>query len=188
MTEHLVLGVTGASGVYASELLIDKAPWPVALIVSRWGKDVYTHERGAFEQLSVKVDTVYENNDLRAPVSSGSAPTVGMVILPCSMNTLGQIASGLCDTLITRAAHCHLKERRPLVMCLRETPLTAIDLDNASKVAYAGGTIMPISPPFYMFGGKDPDRVSMTDLLTAYVDRVLAVLGHPAKANWENIQ
>ena len=188
MAEHLILGVTGASGIYAAELLIDKAPWPVDLIVSRWGQDVYAHERGTFEQLSLKADTVYGNDDLRAPISSGSSPTVGMVILPCSMNTLGHIASGLGDNLIARAAHCHLKERRPLVMCLRETPLTAIDLDNASKVAYSGGVIMPLSPPFYMFGEKDPDRISMKDLLAAYVDRVLAVLGHPAEENWENIQ
>jgi 4-hydroxy-3-polyprenylbenzoate decarboxylase len=129
---------------------------------------------------------VYGNDDLRAPISSGSSPTVGMVILPCSMNTLGHIASGLGDNLIARAAHCHLKERRRLIVCLREAPLTTIDLKNASKIACSGGVIMPLSPPFYMFGGKDPARISMKDSLAAYVDRVLAVLGHPAEETWEN--
>ena len=188
MEKHLILGVTGASGVYAAELLIEKSPWPVDLIASKWAGEIYAHERGQSKNLTEKADKVYSNEDLCAPVSSGSVPTVGMVILPCSTNTMGQIASGLCDNLITRAAHCHLKERRPLVICLRETPLTAIDLENGSKIAAAGGIIMPLSPPFYMFGRKDPETVSMADLMNVYVDRILSILGHPSESNWETIK
>ena len=185
---HLALGITGASGVYAAELLIDKSPWPVDIIISKWGKNVYIHERGPFDRLQAKAAAVYDNEDLSSPPASGSVPTAGMVILPCSVNTLGSIASGLCDNLISRAAHCHLKEHRPLILCLRETPLSGIDLNNAHKISSAGGIIMPISPPFYMFKNQNPDKVSMTDLLSLFVDRVLSALGHPAETNWKNIK
>ena len=188
MKRHLILGMTGASGVYASKLFIKKSPWPIDLIASNWAKVIYNRESGPFEELAVKAASIYDNKDLKSPLSSGSVPTAGMVILPCSSNTMGQVASGLCDSLISRAAHCHLKERRPLVMCLRETPLTAIDLENASRITLAGGIIMPLSPPFYMFDGKDPDKVTMVDLLTSFVDRVLSVLGHPADKNWEDVK
>jgi 4-hydroxy-3-polyprenylbenzoate decarboxylase len=111
-----------------------------------------------------------------------------MVVLPCSANTLGQIAAGLGDTLIARAAHCHLKERRPLVLGLRETPLSAIDLHNAATAANAGATVMPLSPPFFMFKGRTPHQISMHDLMAAYVDRVLALLGHPLSQTWEDVR
>ena len=80
-----------------------------------------------------------------------------MVILPCSTDTLGKVAGGIADSLITRAAHCHLKERRKLVLCIRESPWSLIDLENARKVAAAGGIIMPISPPYYMAAGRPPE-------------------------------
>jgi 4-hydroxy-3-polyprenylbenzoate decarboxylase len=111
-----------------------------------------------------------------------------MVILPCSANTLGQIAAGLGETLISRAAHCHLKERRPLVIGLREAPLTTIDVQNAAKAAAAGATLMPLCPPFYMFKGRKPDQITMHELLTAYVDRILSLLGHPLKSTWEDVR
>ena len=111
-----------------------------------------------------------------------------MVILPCSANTMGQIAAGLGDTLITRAAHCHLKERRSLVLGLRETPLSIIDLRNAANVAAAGATVMPLSPPFFMFKGRSPEQISLHDLMSAYVDRVLALLGRPLSETWEDVR
>jgi len=113
--------------------------------------------------------------------SSGSVPTVGMVILPCSTNTMGKIAAGIGDTLICRAAHCHLKEHRRLVLCVRETPWSLIDCENARTVSAAGGIVMPLSPPFYA-AGREPETVTMLELLTVFVDRVLAVLGHPRRA------
>ncbi len=184
---NLVLAVTGASGSLAAELLLRKSPWPVSLVASEWGQDVFRRECGAFDRLAALADKVYEDRDLAAPISSGSVPTAGMVVLPCSTNTLARIAHGLTDSLIARAAHCHLKEERQLVLCVRETPWTLIDLNNAAAVATAGGIIMPLSPPFFQMGQRDPAAVTMTDLLDAYVDRVLSVLGHPAHHNWETL-
>lgn len=183
---NLVLAVTGASGAYAAELLLEKSPWPVTLLASKLGQGVYAHECGPFRKLIKMAHEYCEDDDLWAPIASGSVPTAGMVILPCSGNTLGRIAAGLADNLITRAAHCHLKERRKLILCLRETPVTTIDLENGAKVAAAGGMIMPLTPPFYMFAERDPRQVTMRELLSAYVDRVLAALGHPAAENWES--
>ncbi len=184
---NLVLAITGATGAHAAELLVDRSPWPVTLVASRWGRDVYQRECGPLEQLIERAAEVLDDADLSADISSGSVATAGMVILPCSTDILGKVAAGIADTLITRAAHCHLKERRKLVLCVRETPWTLIGLDNARQVAAAGGIIMPISPPYYMAADRRPETVSMTDLLRAYVDRVLAVLGHPAQATWETL-
>ena len=184
---NLILAVSGATGAYAAELLVRKSPWPVALVASAWGRAVYQRECGDFATLAACAARVFEDTDLAAAISSGSVPTVGMVVLPCSTNTLAKIAHGIADTLITRAAHCHLKEHRKLVLCVREAPWTSIDLANAAAVANAGGTIMPLSPPFYQFAGKAPHQVSMADLLEAYVDRVLSVFGHPVPSNWETV-
>ena len=183
---NLVVAVTGASGALAARILVERSPWPVSLIASSWGRDVYSRECGDFEELARLAQRVYADDDLSAPLSSGSVPTAGMVILPCSTDMLGKIACGIADTLISRAAHCHLKERRPLVVCLRETPWTRIDLGNGERLAGAGAVIMPISPPYYMFADSSPDKVTMRDLLGAFVDRVLGVLSHPPAKNWEN--
>ena len=184
---NLILAVTGASGAHAAQLLLEKSPWPVALVASRHGLDLCRREGVDFPALARKAHAVYDDTDLAAAISSGSVPTAGMVVLPCSTNTLGKIAAGLGDSLISRAAHCHLKERRTLILCLRESPLSLIDLDNARRVAAAGGIIMPISPPFYMTADRPPQAVSMTDLLDAFVDRVLGILGDPPATNWETI-
>lgn len=184
----LIVGMTGASGAYATQLLLAKSPWPTTLIASRWARDIYVHECGPFETLVKTASETFEPDDLTAPPSSGSTPTVGMVIMPCSMNTLGQIACGLADNLIARAAHCHLKERRPLVLGLRETPLSVIDLENAARVAAAGAVVMPISPPFFMFKGKSAAQITLHDLMDAYIDRVLSILGHSMSKTWEDLR
>jgi len=185
---HLILGVTGASCIYAARVLMEKAAWPVDLVASKWGRAVADTECGGLGELETLAQRVFAADDLYAPLSSGSVPTVGMVVLPCSAHTLAQIAAGLGDSLITRAAHCQLKEKRPLILCLREAPLTLIDIENAGRVARAGGVVMPLSPPFFMFAGSDPHGVSLHDLLAAYVDRVLAILGQPAGRTWEDIR
>jgi len=185
---NLIVAINGATGSHAAERLLKKSPWPVALVASEWGKNVATRECGDFNRLAALADTVYDDADLAAAISSGSVPTIGMVILPCSSNTMAKVAHGISDTLITRAAHCHLKERRRLVLCVRETPWSLIDLNNATTVSAAGGIVMPLSPPFYQLAGKDPLTVTMTDLMDLFVDRVLAVLGHPAASNWETVQ
>ena len=185
---NLILAINGATGAHAAERLIRKSPWPVTLVASDWGKSVFERECGNFQHLASLAAKVYEDADLAAAISSGSVPTAGMVVLPCSSNTLAKIGQGISDTLITRAAHCHLKERRRLVLCVRETPWSLIDLNNAVSVSAAGGIIMPLSPPFYQMSGRDPAEVNMTELMDCFVDRVLAVLGHPAAVNWESIQ
>jgi len=183
--EKLVLAVTGASGARAAELLMDRSPWPISLVVSKWGRDVCAREHVNVEALAARAAEVLDNDDLAAGISSGSVPTVGMVVMPCSTDTMAKIAAGVADTLITRAAHCHLKECRKLVLCVRESPWTLIDIRNAAHAAEAGAVIMPLSPPFYMFADRDGDEVTMTDLLGAYVDRVLAVLGKAPAQTWE---
>jgi 4-hydroxy-3-polyprenylbenzoate decarboxylase len=188
MALHLIVAMTGASGAYAAELLLKKSPWPTMLIASKWARQIYAHECGPVAQLEKLAGQVLDNGDMLAAPASGSVPTAGMVILPCSANTLGQIAAGLGETLIARAAHCHLKERRPLVLGLRETPLSAIDLQNAVTAAAAGATVMPLAPPFFMFKGRSPQQVSLHEVMTAYVDRVLALLGHPMSKTWEDVR
>ena len=181
---NLVLAVSGASGSYAADLLISKSPWPVTLVASRWGKNVYERECGPFAQLQEKAAEFHNNDNLSATIASGSVPSVGMVILPCSANTLAKVAAGISDSLITRAAHCHMKEKRHLVLCVRESPWSAIECGNAERVSSSGGTIMPLSPPYYMVADEDPKKVTMHDLMSLYVDRVLGVLGHPPDKNW----
>lgn len=188
MSPHLVVAMTGASGAYAARLLLEKSPWPTMLITSKWARQVYVHECGPLQQLETLAGQVYDNDDMLAPPASGSVPTVGMVVLPCSVNTLGQIAGGLGEGLITRAAHCHLKERRPLVLGVRETPLTLIDVNNCAAVAAAGATVMPLAPPFYMFKGRTPQQITLHELMEAFVDRVLSLLGHPMKKTWEDVR
>lgn len=188
MPQHLIVAMTGASGAYAAELLLKKSPWPTMLIASKWAREIYVHECGPFEELEKLAGRVFDNDDMMAAPASGSVPTAGMVILPCSANTLGRIAAGLGETLIARAAHCHLKEGRPLVLGLRETPLTAIDVQNASTLAAAGATLMPISPPFYMFKGRTPHEVTLHEVMAAYVDRVLSFLGKPLEKTWEDVR
>lgn len=187
-TPHLILGITGASGIHAARLLVDKSSWPVDLVASRWGREVARLECGGMDSIEAVAARVFVADDLYAPVSSGSVPAVGMVVLPCSAHTLAQIAAGLGDSLIPRAAHCQLKERRPLVLCLREAPLTLIDLENARRAAEAGAVIMPMCPPFFMFAGADPQAVSMDDLMGAFVDRVLSLVGQPCQRTWEDIR
>lgn len=187
-TPPLIVAMTGASGVYAAQLLLAKSPWPTILVASRWAREIFTRECGAIEALTRIAGQIYEPGDLTAPPSSGSTETTGMVILPCSVNTLAQIANGLADSLITRAAHCHLKERRPLILGLRETPLTGIDLQNAVRVSAAGAIVMPLAPPFFMFPGKTPEQITLHDLMNAYVDRVLSLLGRRMPSTWEDIR
>ncbi len=112
-------------------------------------------------------------SDIGASVASGSYPTCGMIILPCSMGTLGAIANGLADNLIARAADVCLKECRPLLLCVRETPFNKIHLRNMQQVAEAGATIYPVIPTFY----NHP--ISSEEMTHQYVCRVLAHIGLP---------
>jgi len=182
---RLILAITGATGAHAAQLLMERSPWPITLVVSKWGQDVCARERVPAEALAERAAEVLDDSNLSERIASGSVPTAGMVVMPCSTDTLAKIAAGVADTLITRAAHCHLKEGRKLVLCVRESPWTLIDIRNAACAAEAGAVVMPLSPPFYMFADREPGEVTMTDLLGAYVDRVLAVLGKTPAKTWE---
>ncbi|MFI4925534.1 MAG: flavin prenyltransferase UbiX [Vicinamibacteria bacterium] len=123
---------------------------------------------------------VYGRDDWMAPIASGSAPADAMAVCPCTMGTLGAIACGLADNLIERAADVMLKERRPLVLVPRETPLSAIHLDNMARLARAGATILPPAPGFY---GKPTTVDELVDFVVA---RVLDHLGvvHDLGPRW----
>lgn len=111
------------------------------------------------------------NADIGANVASGSYPTDAMIVLPCSMGTLARIANGVADRLIERAADVCLKERRPLVLCCRETPLNLIHIRNMEQVTLAGATVYPLIPTFY----NRPQ--SLDEMAREYVNRVLAHVG-----------
>lgn len=188
MEKRLVVAVTGASGALLARCILEKSEFPVALVAGKWGKQVYASECGSFDALAAKASELYENDDMFAPIASGSVETAGMVIAPCSAGTLGRIAAGTSENLICRAAHCHLKEQRKLVLCLRESPLTTIDIQNAATVAAARGIIMPLSFPFYMMRGKDPNAVTLSELMNTFADRVLALFGQAPAATWDHVR
>ena len=185
---NLVVAMTGASGALATKLLVEKSQWPVTLVASKMGRVVYEQEAGPFAELEALASEVWKDADLTATIASGSVPTVGMVIMPCSANTLGKVASGIADSLVTRAAHCQLKEGRKVVLCIREAPWTLLNAQNAANIAAAGGTIMPMSPPYYMSKGRDPHTVSMAEMLGYFVDHVLSLFGQEAPKTWAEIR
>lgn len=118
------------------------------------------------------------NKDIGAAIASGSYPVDGMVVIPCSAGTLASIACGLGDDLLARAADVCLKERRTLVLCVRETPLNRLHLENMLRAQAAGAVIMPAMPAFY-YGPKTID-----DLVTQFVCRVLTLLGLPQEEQY----
>ena len=185
---NLVVAMTGASGALATKLLIEKSQWPVTLVASKMGRVVYEQEVGPFAELEALATQIWKDGDLTATIASGSVPTAGMVIMPCSANTLGKVACGLADSLVTRAAHCQLKEGRKLVLCIREAPWTLLNAQNAVQIATAGGIIMPMSPPYYMSKGRDPNKVSMAEMLGYFADHVLSLFGQESPKTWEDIR
>ena len=185
---NLIVAITGASGALAARLLMEKSQWPVTLVASKMGRFVYEQEVGSFDGLKALAAEVWEDGDLTASIASGSVALAGMVVLPCSANTLGKVGGGISDTLITRAVHCQLKEGRKVVLCVREAPWTLLNLRAAESVAAAGGTIMPMSPPYYMSIGRDPNQVSMEEMLGHYVDHVLSLFGQESPKTWKDIR
>ena len=161
MIKRIVIGVTGASGapytIRLIQLLMEKGV-EVHLCVSDLGKRLLFEEAGVkklnAEELGVsKFDSnlvLYNDRDLGAPIASGTFLHDGMVVLPCSSNTLGSIASGITSTLVQRAALVCLKERRKLVLGHRESPLSLVDIENIKRTTEAGAIVAPLSPGFYM--------------------------------------
>jgi len=181
---RVFLGVTGASGApYARRLLhaLVAADCEVGVSISGaaievLGTELYGDARLSADEVVARFTegtdvTVYAANDWRAPYASGSAKVDGYVICPCSMGTLGTIASGAMQNLIHRAASVALKEERKLILCPRETPLSAIHLENMLTLRRAGATILFLAPGYYH------GAASVDDLLDFVVGRVLDQLG-----------
>ncbi len=184
---NLTLAVTGASGsIYAAEMLralaADDRVVKVNLIASESALRVFAEELqiGGRNQLIEKIlghsCPKIENHafhDIGANVASGSYPSDGMIVLPCSMGTLAGIAGGLAANLIQRAADVTLKEARPLLLCVRETPLNRIHLRNLQLASDAGATIFPVIPTLYNLPR------STTEMARQFVQRVLGHMGLP---------
>ena len=182
---RLIVGITGATGVIYGVRLLEKlreAGVETHLVISRWGARTLTHETPySREQVEALAHTVYASNDMGAAISSGSFATAGMIIAPCSARTLGAIAHGFGDSLIHRAADVVLKERRKLVLAVREAPLNDIHLENMLKLSRMGAVILPPVPAFY----NNPR--SLADIVEHSVARMLDQFGVevPGAARWE---
>ena len=190
----ITVGVTGASGaVYAQAVLrmldADRRVSRVFFVASDAGLRLLSTELGAVAADGKKLPSLLigtparkieylSNKDIGASIASGSATVDGMVVVPCSAGALGAIAAGTAGDLLTRAADVCLKERRPLVLCLRETPLNRLHLENSLRVHDAGATVMPAMPAFY-YGPK-----SIGDVVEQFACRVLAQLGLPQEKQY----
>ena len=172
---RVVVGITGATGaVYALRLLqrLKAAGAQTHLVASPAGVLNVHHELGLDRRaLEALADHAYNPADVGAPIASGSFPTDAMVVVPCSMRTLAAIAHGLSDNLLTRAADVVLKERRRLVLMVRETPFNLAHLRNMTAVTEMGGVIFPPLPAFYHRPRSIDEMVDDT------VERVLALIG-----------
>ena len=173
----LIVGVSGASGApIALRVLraLAEARVPVALVISDGATALLREECGLGPaELAPYARTVYSDRDLGAPIASGSRPTRGMVIVPCSAHTAAQVAVGLAGTLLTRAAHVHLKERRRLVIVPRESPLPTTLLRNLTTLSELGVVVLDAAPPYYLHPRSVDD---LTDYLAG---KVLAQFGIP---------
>jgi 4-hydroxy-3-polyprenylbenzoate decarboxylase len=178
---RIVVGITGSSGaVYAKEFL-KKCSADKYLIVSKWGKVLLKDELGINDHdLTPFIKRQFSDDDLTAPMASGTNQFDACVILPCSTSTLGKIASGIGDTLITRTAQVAMKERYQLILCVRETPLSTVTLEQCAKLSRDGVVIMPISPPMYYV----PKTVD--EYIGAFVDKLLGVVGVRALKGWRS--
>ena len=186
---RVIVAFTGASGLpfglrlleclFAAGVQVDLVYSAAAQMVARQECDLTlpTQPREATRVLGERYGardgqlTVYSRDDWMAPMASGSNPGDAMAICPCTMGTLGAVANGLADNLIERAADVMLKERRPLVLVPRETPLSAIHLENMLKLARAGAVILPPAPGFYL------QPKSVADLVDFVVARILDHVG-----------
>ncbi|WP_054857935.1 UbiX family flavin prenyltransferase [Vulcanisaeta sp. JCM 16159] len=174
---RIVVGITGASGVIYGVRFLEMIrryakDSEVYLVMSNTAVEILRHEVGLDkESISKLANRVYNEDELGAPIASGSFKHDGMVIIPCSMKTLASIAHGITDNLITRAADVALKERRKLILVIRETPLNLVHIKNMELVTLAGAIVMPAAPAFY----NKPRTID--DLVNFVVGRVLDLLG-----------
>ena len=168
----IIIGVTGASGAIYAKTLFEKLATlkntveKIDVVFSDNAKEIWKYELDTDPEQSIPFN-IYKKNDFFAPFASGSACYDIMIICPCSMGTLGRIANGISNDLITRAADVVLKERKKLILVPRETPFNLIHINNMKIITVAGGIICPAIPSFYNKPG------SIKDLVDTVVDRVL---------------
>jgi flavin prenyltransferase len=166
MAKRLIVGLTGATGtIYGVRLLerLRELEVETHLVISRWGARTLAHETPySREHIESLATVVYPPGDMGAAISSGSFKTDGMIVAPCSAKTLAAIAHGFGDNLIHRAADVILKERRRLVLAVREAPLSEIHLENMLKLSRMGAVILPPVPAFYNLPRTIDDVVDHT--------------------------
>jgi 4-hydroxy-3-polyprenylbenzoate decarboxylase len=178
---RFLVAVTGASGVEYARRLIELLGERTDVILTKDSSAVIEVETGlSSKEFAGKARTVYRGEDLAAAPASGSHLFRALVVVPCSGTTLAKIAGGIADNLVTRAAAVALKEKRPLILVPRETPVSAIALENELKLSRLGVVILPASPGFY----GAPKRIA--DLVDFVVARVLDQLGveHAVGVRW----
>lgn len=174
--QKIVIAITGASGSVYAKVLLDKLmalqnQWQeLSLVMSNNAKQVWQHEMGN-EDYSGYPAKYFDKYDFTAPFASGSGKYDTMIIVPCSMGSLGRIANGISDDLITRAADVILKERRKLILVVRDTPYNLIHIRNMQQVTEAGGIICPATPSFYSL------PTTIEEVATTVVDRILDLAG-----------
>lgn len=185
---RIIVGISGASGaVYGVELLRrlqSLAQHEVHLVVSEYGWKILEHECGiAQKDLAPLVHDIHDENNLGAPIASGSFRCDVMAIAPCSMRTLAAVASGLAGNLLCRAADVMLKEKKPLVVVPRETPFSAIHLENMLKLARLGVSVVPACPGFY----HHPDSIEA--LIGMMTGRIMDAMGvvHDSIPRWQGM-
>jgi 4-hydroxy-3-polyprenylbenzoate decarboxylase len=175
----ILLSITGSSGaVYAVDFLKQSSSEKF-LIISKWGKALLHDEMKMTENdLQPYIKRQFSNDDLSAPPASGTNRFDAHIILPCSTSTMGKIASGIGDTLITRAAQVALKERTPVILCVRETPLSTLALQQAAALSAMGVVIMPVSPALYYV----PQTID--EYVGAFTDKLLNIIGERRTKGW----
>jgi 4-hydroxy-3-polyprenylbenzoate decarboxylase len=181
--ERIVVGITGASGIIYARQFLKNFPlnqWEVHAIISQSAFLVAEEEGGL--QLPSWVQQ-WDENDLKAPCASGSNVFKAMVVIPCSIGTLGKIANGIADNLITRTAEVFLKERRKLILVTRETPASLIQIRNMETVTLSGAMVLPATPSFY----SNPQTVE--EVVNTVVFRIFDQIGiqNHAGYRWRNI-
>ncbi len=173
----VIVSISGASGSIYAKVLLDKLSKlsdqceQVGIVMSDNAKDVWKEELGNEDHKNYGNFTFYDKNNFFAPFASGSAKYDTMFICPCSMGTLARISSGISNDLTTRAADVILKERRKLILMIRDTPYSLIHINNMQTITQAGGIVLPLSPSFY----SKPK--TFEELASTVVDRALDLAG-----------
>ncbi|MGE4275053.1 MAG: UbiX family flavin prenyltransferase [Candidatus Methanomethylophilaceae archaeon] len=179
---RIVVAISGASGSIYGIRLLEHLQGEKILVVSSTAKQILEHETGyRVADVYAMADQVFEDNDLFASIASGSYPCDAVVVAPCSMSTMAKVAHGIADTLITRSASVALKERRLLIMVPRETPKSAVMLENEMNMVRYGAVVLDANPGFYCRPG------SVDDMVNFVVGKILDQLGqsHELYQRWK---